>query len=112
MDVGNLRQIVTVQGPGAVVPDGEGGFTQTYSNLVPAQMPADVRPVTAHDREIFVAGSTVQSTVSHVVTMRYHSGVTTKTRLLFGSRVLDVTGIQNPEERNISLVLSCVERVD
>jgi SPP1 family predicted phage head-tail adaptor len=71
---------------------------------------ASIVPATARDLERVVAG-TVQSSATHLVTIRYLAGVTTKTRVVFGSRLFSVTGVQNPEERNISLVLVCQESV-
>lgn len=110
MKVGALRHQITLQNPGAAVPDGDGGFTQTWTNLDPARVSAAIQPATARDLERIVA-NTEQSKASHLVTIRYHSGVTTETRILFGTRILQVTGIQNPDERNISLILVCEEIV-
>jgi SPP1 family predicted phage head-tail adaptor len=107
MDVGSLRHRVTLQTPTSAA-DGDGGYTDTWATLVTVW--ASVVPATARDLERAVAG-TVQSSATHLVTIRYLAGVTTKTRVLFGTRTLQVTGVQNPEERNISLVLVCQEVV-
>lgn len=108
MNIGQLRHKVTLENPGALVPDGRGGFTQVPTQF--AQVWADIRPATPRDLERRVA-STVQSSASHIVTTRYVPGVTTATQIRFGARVFSVTGVQNPEERNISLVLACNEVV-
>lgn len=107
MRAGSLRHRVTLQTP-ATAADGDGGYTDTWTAL--ATVWASVVPATAHDLERAVAG-TVQSSATHLVTIRYLAGVTTKTRVLFGTRTLQVTGVQNPDERNISLVLVCQEIV-
>jgi SPP1 family predicted phage head-tail adaptor len=107
MDVGSLRHQVSLQNPPpAATPDGDGGYTETPVTF--ATVWASIVPATAHDLERAVAG-TVQSSATHLVTIRYLAGVTTKTRVLFGTRTLQVTGVQNPDERNISLVLVCQE---
>lgn len=108
MKVGPLRHMVTLQNPGTVVPDGEGGWTTVDTSG--AEVFASIEPATQRDLERLVANS-VGSDASHVVTMRYIPGVTTKTRLLFNARTFDVVGVQNPEERNVELRLACVERV-
>jgi SPP1 family predicted phage head-tail adaptor len=105
---GELRHLITLQTPSTATPDGDGGFTNTWTDL--ATVWASIVPATARDLERLVAG-TVQSSATHLVTIRYLAGVTTKTRVVFGSRLLSVTGVQNPEERNISLVLVCQENV-
>lgn len=107
MRAGTLRHLITLQTP-ASAPDGDGGFTDTWTDL--ATVWASIVPATARDLERVVAG-TVQSSATHLVTIRYLAGVTTKTRVVFGSRLFSVTGVQNPEERNISLVLVCQEIV-
>jgi SPP1 family predicted phage head-tail adaptor len=108
MRAGELRHLITLQTPSTATPDGDGGFTNTWADL--ATVWASIVPATARDLERVVAG-TVQSSATHLVTIRYLAGVTTKTRVVFGSRLFSVTGVQNPDERNISLVLVCQESV-
>jgi head-tail adaptor len=121
MEIGTLRHLVTLDSPGTPVPDGDGGFTQAWTPLSPPEVWASILPATARDLERVVA-NTVQAAASHLVGMRYHSGVTTKTRITkgprntdgtlpAGSREFQVTSVQNPEERNVELVLTCTERV-
>lgn len=44
-------------------------------------------------------------------TLRHLSGVTTKMRVSFDSRVFDILAIRNPMERNKTLILECKEQV-
>lgn len=106
MNIGQLRHKVTLEGPGPSVPDGDGGFTTVWTVL--ARVWADIRPATPRDLERRVA-STVQATASHIVVIRWLPGVTTATRIKFGTRTFEVTGVQNPEEQDVSLVLACEE---
>lgn len=108
MDIGALRHQVTLQGPGTAVSDGDGGYTQTPAAI--GTVFASIQPATARDLERIVA-NVEQSNASHLVTIRYRDDVDTTTQVLFGTRVLKVTGVQNPDERNISLVLVCTEIV-
>jgi head-tail adaptor len=101
---------VTVQTPGTAVPDADGGFTQAWADAVPPTWQVSIMPATARDLERVTSG-TVMASASHVVTGPYHPQVTTLTRLLFGSRVLQVTGVQNPEERNRETIAICEEVV-
>ena len=104
------RHRVLFQTPGPAVPDGDGGYLQTWSDLVPATWQVSIEPATARDLERVAAG-TVLSTATHVVTGRYHAGVTTKTRMIFGGRTFAITGVANVEERGITMELVAVEVV-
>lgn len=119
MKVGHLRHLLTLENPDAPVADGDGSFTTTWTELSPSPVSAEIMPATARNLERTVSG-TVQAVATHVVRIRYHPDVTTKTRLTkgprdddgtlsSGSREFSVTGIVNPYERNIELLLTCVE---
>jgi head-tail adaptor len=115
MDIGQLRHRVTLTNPGTPVADGDGGYTETFTALSPATVSAAIKPATARDLER-VAGGTVMSTASHLITMRFHPGVTTETKVAWTTKdgrthTANVTGVQNTDERSIELVLTCVEVV-
>lgn len=101
---------VSLQNPGPSIPDGDGGSAQTWTDLVPPAWQAQIAPATARDLERVTAG-TVLTTATHVVTGPYRPDVTTATRVLFNGRQFSVVGVSNPEERNVELVLVCVEIV-
>jgi len=109
MDLGSLRHWVRVENPTEAA-DGDGGFTVTWAAADPATVPVGIAPATQARLERLVANA-VSSEASHVVTMRYHSGVTTATRLIFAGRTFSVVGLQNVQERNEILMLACVEKV-
>lgn len=110
MKVGALRHSIVLENPGTPTADNDGGFTQTWTALTPSPVPAAITPASARDLERLAAG-TVLSTASHVITMRYHSGVTTQTRVTFGTRQFSVVGVINPDERNEWTVVTAVEIV-
>ena len=103
---------VTVQGPASdPVPDGDGGFTQTWITLNPPTWMVRIDPATARELERYshdtiIAGRTL------IVTGPYHPGITTHTRLLLGSRVLSVAGVDVADALPSQLVLFCVEEVE
>jgi head-tail adaptor len=108
--IGAYRNLVVVQNPVASIPDGDGGFTQTWVDLSPRTWQCSINPATARDLERVAAGA-VLSTASHIVEGRYHPGITTATRIIFGARTLTVTGVSNPEERNITTIATATETV-
>jgi SPP1 family predicted phage head-tail adaptor len=60
----------------------------------------------------FYRASQVYSTMTHLVTIRYRKGLTTKHRVKFGTRVFGIVGIENPDEAGVLLRLACFEAVD
>jgi len=104
------RHLVSVQRPGPGVPDGDGGTTTSWIDRAPLTWHCSIEPATAKDLERVAAG-TVLSTATQIVKGRYRSDLTTQDRLLFNGRQLSATGVSNPEERSIELVLVCVEVV-
>jgi head-tail adaptor len=107
---GQRRHLVTLENPGDPIPDGGGGYIETWAPLSPPTRMAEIKPATARDLERVVA-NTVESTASHILTMDYHPQLTTETRITFGTRVFTVDGKQNPDELNVDLVLAVTEVV-
>ena len=107
-----MRHRVTLNAPGPPVPDGEGGYTDSVTTLV-SRAPAAVQPATAAILERLGA-NTVSPMATHLVTLRYLPGVTTKTEVVFHDvtdRALAITGVYDFEARHRVLELACVERM-
>ena len=106
---------ITLSSPGAPVPDGDGGYTQTETPLDPPALFAHVRPASARDMEQ-IAGATTLPTATHLVSVPYHAGITTETVIRLEAhpkpaRVLKVVYVGNPDERDATLELICAEQV-
>jgi SPP1 family predicted phage head-tail adaptor len=90
-------------------PDGDGGYTETWTDASPATWKVEVTPAPARDLERLTGGTTI-STSTHLVTGPYRADVTTKTRLLLtATRILQVDVRRDPDERHVELVLTCTE---
>lgn len=99
--------------PSAAIADGDGGFTESWTALIPATVWASVRPAPAREMERLFS-NTIAAIATDIVTIRYHSGVTTKTRITFVdgrfvTHYLHVRGIQNPNRHDECLMLACEE---
>jgi len=110
MRIGDYRRYVTLDAPGTATADSDGSYTQTYAALTPAGAWARIESATTRNLERITAG-TVLSTATHLVSMRYHAGVTTQTRITYGSRQFNVAAVANPDERNIETIAVCIEVV-
>lgn len=111
--VGERQKRAKLQKPGAMVPDGDGGYTEGVEPLDPPAVFVRIRPASQTDLEHVMAGAP-QTTATHLVSMPYHPGVTAQTQLLVEDyprpdRTLEIVHIANPDERNAELVLVCAE---
>ncbi len=85
--------------------DDQGGFTKAWAT--DATVWAEIVPMKGYER--FQAQQT-QTPLTHKVTMRYRTGVTTAHRLLYGSRVFGIKEVINVDERGSFLELKCIEQ--
>ena len=106
---GQLRHRIALHTP-TNVPDGDGGYTETWTALTPPELWAAIQPATATTLERLVA-NTVESTATHVVTIRYHDGITPTTRITHRGRYLFVRDLVNVDEVGDSMLLACEEVV-
>lgn len=107
--ISSRQKRVVFQNPGVAVPNGDGGFTNTWTDLPPAA-DAKIAPASQQSLERVAAG-TVVSSASHIVTVPYRAGISTQTRLLVDGRYLSIVSIQDPDERHVELILICTEAV-
>lgn len=107
MNAGKLRHFITIEQQTGSTPDGMGNTRQVWAALY-SNVPADIRPVSS--REKYIAERPVSS-ISHRIYMRYASGITSKMRVKFGTRIFKIAGIIDPNERHISLELDCTEEI-
>ena len=56
MAIGDFRHTVFFQKPGPAVPDGDGGYTQSWIDLVPPAWRVSIEPATSADLERVTVG--------------------------------------------------------
>lgn len=101
--IGDLRLRVTLQAEGATSDDG-GGYVSSWEDI--ASVWAQIVPLTGN--EVFVHAR-VEAHVTHRITMRYRSDVTTAMRLIYQERVFNIRAVLNSDERNRWLYLLAEE---
>jgi SPP1 family predicted phage head-tail adaptor len=106
MRAGSLRSVVSIETP-SVSQSGTGSYETASWSTFAAGLRADIdeRP----GRESIEAGQ-VNPQRPVRVTIRYLAGVTTEMRVLFGTRVLQIVGIQDLDQRRRALLLTCLEQ--
>lgn len=107
MQIGKLRHKVELQArTEPPTRDGYGQRTSEWKTLKTVW--ASIEPATG--KQLFVAQQ-IQAEISHVVTIRYYSGLTQNERVLFGTRIFDINFVRNVDERNVYQELFCKEAV-
>lgn len=106
--IGLMRHRVAIANP-TRTPDGDGGYVDTWVAADPSPVWAKIEPASASAIERLV-GNTIEAPISHLVTIRWHAGVTTRSRLTYDGRYFNVRGMQNFQERDRWLVLACEEQ--
>ena len=104
LDPGKLNRRITLQSQ-TTSQDAYGQQVKQWTNVLSVW--ASIHP--ASGKEVYATSGFV-SEMSHVVTIRYTSTpIRTNTRVLYGSRILLVQGVSDPEEAHIQLDLLCLE---
>ncbi len=89
----------------AFTSDGQGGQTETWTDT--ATIWAKIEPLKAWER---MQAMQMQSPVTHKITIRYRSDVTSKSRIKFNDRIMWVKEVINKNEANTYLELKSIER--
>lgn len=109
MRAGWLRHTIQIQ-QGTTSADGGGGGAVTFATITSGERKASITPVSSD--EVFAEGQ-LQERVTHKITTRWLSGVTSgmRVRKKDDGRVFDIKSVINPSERREDLILRCVERM-
>ena len=113
VNTGTYRQVATLSAPGVTSPDGDGGYVQTYPALSPPQWRCAIEKATVASGERHF-GSTVIAQATHLLTGRFHAGITTQTRLTWVDRAgtthtANVIGVEDPEGAGVLTIVAVAE---
>ena len=102
MESGKLRHRISLLQPSTT----KNSFGELNPPNAFAQVWAEIEALSG--RELYQAQQRV-SEVTHKVTIRYQPNVVAKMCVLFNDRLLRIQAVMNPQERNNTLELLCVE---
>lgn len=105
--IARMRHRITIEKP-ELTPEAGGQFTVQWQEVVTVW--AEILPIETRIRyaEMLVDGQ-LTAPVSHVVTLRYHAGVSAEMRVVFGGRVFNIRHVVNIGEENRFLRLLAEE---
>ena len=101
--IGAMRERITFQSVTETV-DTAGGFTDTWAAVDTVW--ARVTPVKGNETE---TGAQVTAVQTYLVEIRHRTGLTTKMRILWGAKTLNIRRIENRDERTRRLMIEAVE---
>jgi len=98
---GFLRHRVDVQEQ-TDTPDGMGGFTTSWASVSGmGSVPAAIWPLSSKEQ---LDAMKLESVITNKIRIRYRSGITSKNRMVFGSRIFNIKGAPiNADEKNKTL---------
>lgn len=96
MNVGDFRHSVRIQDLARTKVQGE-GFSTSPADVTDSEWWCSIESATAGKMER-LAGPGSLATATHILHGRYHEGITTRCRLVLGSRVFAVQGVVNVNE--------------
>lgn len=105
---GRLIHRVRIATPTIGEPDDRGSRAVTWTQTL-ATVWACIEPLTSRTQELAKAFT---PTVTHTITIRYLSTVTSRHRVEMGSRVFAINGVINAREENEDTVLYCTEVIE
>lgn len=97
MQIGKLRHYVDLQSS-SDVPNEVGEREKTWTTF--ASVWASIEPLSGRK---LLQYQHLNAELSHRIVIRYNSSVTSKCRIVFGTRIFDINVVKNLEERNIYL---------
>ena len=107
IDAGRLRHYATVQNPAYGEPDARGQVHESWQTVY-GNVPSEI--LTMSGRELELAKQIVPQATTKI-TMRYHSSVTNKSRIVWQGNVYNVEYVDNVQQRNLVLVLTCTHDI-
>lgn len=99
IDIGKLNKRVLIQYK-SVTRSSYGNENITWTTE--ATVWANIKPLSAFQREFFT-NLQERAELSHVITMRYRTGVTPTKRLKYGNREFDIESVVDVDERHEEL---------
>ncbi len=106
---GKLRHRVDIQVE-TLTSDGMGGFSSAWASVSGmSSVPAQIMPLSSKEQ---LDAMKLESVITNKIRIRYRAGITSKHRIVFGSRIFNVKGAPiNYDEKNVSLDLLVTEDV-
>lgn len=101
--IGQLNRMITLQDL-VRTPDGSGGANATWQDL--AKLWAKIRP--RHANETLNADG-LESTATHVITIRHYPGLTPDMRFVIGARAFEILSIVDENESHCWHICKCRE---
>lgn len=95
---GKLRHIIKIQRP-VVVQSSDGSVSETWEDVY--KLYASIEPLSAKE---YLAAATTEHKVTCRIVIRYKAGLTSNMRVLHGSKVYNIEGLQTDVDSGIEYI--------
>lgn len=105
---GRLRHVIDIEAR-TRTKDSVGGSVETWTAIPGLTgIRADIRPIRSYET---TDGRKISPLATHMITIRYHAGISHDMRIKFGVRYFYISKIVNPYEARISIEMEAEEKV-
>jgi len=116
VNIGAYRQVGALSGLGVTSPDGDGGYIPVPAALSPSEWRFSIEKASVRSAERYFAAAVI-ARATHVLTGRYHEGITTGTQIAWVDRsgvthTANVIDVDDPEGAGVTTVALVTEVVD
>ena len=116
LNIGSYRQVGTLTGMGVTSPDGDGGFVPVPAALSPTTWRFALERASVRAAQRYFS-ATVIAQATHMMTGRFHAGITTGTQIVWVDRAgethtANVLDVNDPEGAGVTSVVLASEVVD
>lgn len=105
LNAGELIKAIAIEDDVGDTFSDSGEHVEEWQEFLTAR--AAIRPLSGRELERALQ---IQPDVTHKVTIRYRSGITTKMRILYGTRYFNILSVIDREEMKTALDILCRER--
>jgi len=102
-DTGRAKHPIEIQQK-ISTPDGSGSSIESWIGFGADR--AEILPISAAER---IRAHEIETEITHLLTIRYRSGITDKMKIVFRDRTFNIKSIIDVEEANVKLQLLCTE---
>lgn len=105
--IGRMRQVIQIQAPSPTRDAGGGISSEGWATIADGTRPAEILPMSGTKQ---YQSQQLQELITHKINIRYLAAVTDQCRVVYGSRIFQITSVIDWQERHRWMSLMCLER--
>ena len=103
---GEMQKRISIESKSPETRDAHGGFIETWAEVTDGERWAKITPISGKERN---QGDQVKALRSHVISMRFFTGMVSSYRIVYDSRIFNIVKVIDVGERGCDTVLDVLE---